>query len=76
MVLKIIGAILVVCGVIWVYDARRIIRKYFNGLGDQNEGALGLKLIGGFFGILGGLLIYFGWLTRLVVSVASYPFSK
>lgn len=60
MVLKVIGAILVICGVIWVYDARRIIRKYFNGLGDQNEGALGLKIIGTFFGLLGGILIYFG----------------
>lgn len=59
MVLKILGVILVICGVIWIYDARRIIRKFFNGLGDQNEGALGLKIIGLLFCLSGGILLYF-----------------
>lgn len=59
MILKIIGLILVICGVIWIYDARRITRKFFNGLGDENEGTLGLKIIGMIFCIGGGLLLYF-----------------
>lgn len=59
MVLKFIGIFLLICGVIWIYDARRIIRKFFSGLGDQNEGALGLKLIGGIFCLVGALMVYF-----------------
>lgn len=59
MILKILGLILVICGVIWIYDSRRINRKFFNGLGDQNEGTLGLKIIGTIFCIGGALLIYF-----------------
>lgn len=58
MVLKILGVILVICGVIWIYDARRIIRKFFNGLGDQNEGSLGLKIIGLLVCLAGGLMLY------------------
>lgn len=59
MIFKIIGLILVILGVIWIYDARRITRRFFNGLGDQNEGALGFKIFGMFFCIVGGLIIYF-----------------
>lgn len=59
MVLKILGIIFVMCGVIWIYDARRINRRFFNGLGDQNEGTLGLKIIGALFCLIGGLMIYF-----------------
>ena len=59
MIFKIIGLILVILGVIWIYDARRITRRFFNGLGDQNEGALGFKIFGMIFCIVGGLIIYF-----------------
>lgn len=59
MVLKILGTILIICGVIWIYDARRIIRKFFNGLGDQNEGTLGLKIIGALFCLVGAFMLYF-----------------
>lgn len=58
MVLKIIGVILAICGVIWIYDARRITRNFFKGLGDQNEGTFGMKIIGLFFCIVGGLMVY------------------
>lgn len=59
MVLKILAMALLILGVICVFDARRITRKFFNGLGDQNEGTLGLKIIGWFFCIAGGMIIYF-----------------
>lgn len=49
---------LLILGVICVFDARRITRKFFNGLGDQNEGTLGLKIIGWLFGIVGGVILY------------------
>lgn len=36
--LKLVGAIIVLLGIILVYDARMITKKFF-GFGDQNEGA-------------------------------------
>ena len=57
-ILKIIGLILVTSGVIFVYDARSITKKFFS-FGDQNEGSLGLKLLGFIIAIIGGLLVYF-----------------
>lgn len=59
MVLKILAMALLILGVICVFDARRITRKFFNGLGDQNEGALGFKIVGWLFCIAGGMIIYF-----------------
>ena len=43
--LVLIGAILLGIGVILIYDARPITQKYF-GFGDQNEAALGMKILG------------------------------
>ena len=57
MILKIIGAILLLIGVIWIYDARSITKKYFS-FGDQNEGSLGLKMIGFIISIIGAVLFY------------------
>lgn len=37
-ILKLAGAIIVLLGIILVYDARIITKKFF-GFGDQNEGA-------------------------------------
>ena len=59
MILKIIGTILALIGVIWIFDARRITRKFF-GFGDQNEGSLGLKMIGFVIAIIGGIMFYIG----------------
>ena len=62
MMLKIIVAlisiIIVLLGVILIYDARLITKKFF-GFGDQNEGASGLKMIGFLIAIIGGLILYF-----------------
>ena len=49
---------LLILGVMLAYDARRITRKFFNGLGDQNEGTLGFKIVGWLFCIVGGVIIY------------------
>ena len=54
----IIGAILVLIGIILIYDARPITKKYF-GFGDQNEGATGLKMFGFIFTVIGGILLLF-----------------
>ncbi len=55
--LFILGIILAMCGVILIFDARLITKKMF-GFGDQNDAALGLKLIGFLFSIIGMILVY------------------
>ena len=55
-VVKILGILLVLAGVILIYDAR-IITKTFFGFGDQNEGSSGLKIIGFIIAIVGGIII-------------------
>ena len=56
-VVKILGILLVLAGVILIYDAR-IITKTFFGFGDQNEGSSGLKIIGFIIAIVGGIIIF------------------
>ncbi len=58
LIIKLIGLIMVLVGVILIYDARIITKKFF-GFGDQNEGSYGLKMIGFILAIVGGLIIYF-----------------
>ena len=57
-IMKLIGLIMVLLGVIMIYDARILTKKFF-GFGDQNEGASGLKILGFIFAIIGGLIVYF-----------------
>ena len=54
----ILGAILALIGVTLIYDARRITKTFF-GFGDQNEGALGLKMTGFIIAIIGGFILYY-----------------
>ena len=58
--LLIIGIMLLVSGVKFIYDARPIVKKYF-GFGDKNEATLGLKMLGFIFIVIGGLLLYFNF---------------
>lgn len=57
-VINFIALIMVLLGVIMVYDARIITRKIF-GFGDQNQAAWGLKILGFIIAIIGALIIYF-----------------
>ena len=43
-IIKLIGTLLVLFGVVLVYDARIITKRFF-GFGDQNEASLRLKII-------------------------------
>ena len=43
-ILKIIGVLIILAGVILVYDSRLRTKKFF-GYGDQNEATIGMKLI-------------------------------
>lgn len=56
--LRMLGAVFVFIGVILIYDARPITKKFFS-FGDQNEGALELKMFGFIFTVIGGVLLLF-----------------
>ena len=57
-IIKLIAIIMVLIGVIMIYDARILTKKFF-GFGDQNEASSGLKILGFIIAIVGGLIIYF-----------------
>lgn len=58
LILEIIGLIIVILGIIMIFDARYLTKRFF-GFGDQNEATLGFKIIGFIISIIGGLIIYF-----------------
>ncbi|MCI9063766.1 MAG: hypothetical protein HFJ17_04110 [Clostridia bacterium] len=57
-ILKLIGLVLVLAGVIMVYDARILTRNWFS-FGDQNEASTGLKILGGIVILIGAFIVYF-----------------
>ena len=57
-IIKIIALLIILFGVILIYDARILTKKFF-GFGDQNEGSSGLKIWGFILTIIGGTIIYF-----------------
>ena len=56
-VLKIIAQIIILIGVIFIYDARMLTNRWF-GFGDQNEATSGMKILGFIFFVIGGLILY------------------
>lgn len=58
LIIKFIAIVVILVGVILIYDARPITKRYF-GFGDQNEGADGLKIWGFIIAVIGGLILYF-----------------
>lgn len=57
-VLNLIGVLILLVGVILVYDARIITKKMF-GFGDQNEATSGFKILGAILSLVGAVIIYF-----------------
>ena len=57
-ILRLIGVLILLAGVIFIYDARIITKKMF-GFGDQNEATSGFKILGAFLSVVGVLIIYF-----------------
>ena len=57
-ILKLIAVIMLLIGVILIYDARIITKRFF-GFGDQNEATTGLKIVGFIIAIIGGIILYF-----------------
>ena len=54
--LKLIGALIALFGVICIYDARRLTKKLFS-FGDQNEGSMGMKITGFIFCAVGAIML-------------------
>lgn len=57
LILLIIGLLIVMFGIIMVFDARLLTQKFF-GFGDQNEATAGFKIIGFIVAIIGALIIF------------------
>jgi ABC-type nickel/cobalt efflux system permease component RcnA len=55
--MRIISLIVILLGVILIYDARTITKKMF-GFGDQNEGTAVLKILGVLIVFIGALILY------------------
>ena len=57
-VVMLIGFLLIMLGVIAIYDARKLSKKWFNFF-DANSGARWFKIGGFLFSIIGTLTIFF-----------------
>lgn len=57
-ILKLIGVLILLVGVILIYDARIITKKVF-GFGDQNEATAGFKILGVLLSVIGAVIVYF-----------------
>ena len=57
-ILRLIGALILLAGVILIYDARIITKKVF-GFGDQNEATDGFKILGVIIAVIGGFIVFF-----------------
>ncbi len=54
--LNVLGAMIVLVGCFLLFDARRIVKKYFN-FGEENDATKGLKIIGFIIAVIGGMMI-------------------
>ena len=57
-IIRFISTLIILTGVILIYDARIITKKIF-GFGDQNEATSGLKILGWLMAIIGILIMFF-----------------
>ncbi len=58
LILTFMGLVLAMIGVILVYDARILTKRFFS-FGDQNQASWGLKILGFIIAIIGGILVFF-----------------
>ena len=58
LILAIVGLIIAALGVIMIFDARYLTKRFF-GFGDQNDATLGFKILGFVIAIVGALIIFF-----------------
>lgn len=56
-IFKLVCLLLILAGVILVYDARILSQNWF-GFGDQNQATSGLKILGFIITIIGAVILY------------------
>ena len=56
-ILRLIGVLILLVGVVLIYDARIITKKMF-GFGDQNEATSGFKILGVLVCLIGLIINY------------------
>lgn len=56
-IVKIIGLIIIAIGVIWIYDARILSKKFFSS-SDKNTSTKVLKILGFIIAIIGAIIVY------------------
>lgn len=56
-IIDFVAGLIILLGVIFIYDARIITNKVF-GFGDQNEAASGMKILGWLIAIIGILIMF------------------
>ena len=54
-ILRLIGALVLLAGITLIYDARIITKKMF-GFGDQNEATSGFKILGAIIAVVGAVV--------------------
>ena len=57
MIYQIMGTILILIGLIFIYRARNIVKKLFS-FGEENEAALVMKILGFVVSMVGTIIIY------------------
>ena len=55
-VLKLIGVIIIALGIVCVYDARKLVNKFFS-TSDTNSAVRTMKIVGFVVAIIGGVLV-------------------
>ena len=55
--MDLVGTIIIMFGIILIYDARQITKKMFSN-SDQNEATFAFKLLGFILSVIGGILFY------------------
>lgn len=55
----IVGALIVLVGLFFALDARRLVKKYLN-FGEENTAVLGMKILGFAVIVVGGLILLAG----------------
>ena len=54
---KLFGSILVLIGVIWIFEGRRVVRKHLN-FGEENLATQGIKIVGFLLAVVGGFMMF------------------
>lgn len=56
-IMKIVILALILIGIVFIYDARTLTKRFFS-FGDQNEGSAGMKFLGFILSIIGGIILF------------------